>query len=52
MSSTQRIEGINVTHLTLHSDDDPMVGTYSLPRKEIEQGSHVVITSRVDMWHD
>ena len=44
-SSTQWIEGTKVPHLTLHSDDDPMVGTYNLPRKEIEQSSHVVMAS-------
>lgn len=44
-SSTQWIEGIKIPHLTLHSDDDPMVGAYNLPRKEIELSSHVVMAS-------
>ena len=39
------IEGIKAPHLTLHSDDDPMVGTYNILQKEIEQHSHVVMAS-------
>ena len=51
--STQGIEGIKikVPHLTLHSNNDPMVGTYNLLQKEIEQCSHVIMVSTYTGGH-
>jgi predicted alpha/beta-fold hydrolase len=44
-SSYQWIPGIKIPHLTLHSEDDPMVAPRNLPHKEIENSSHVVMAS-------
>ena len=44
-SSWQWIQGIKVPLLTIHSEDDPMVAAYNLPKKEIEGSTHVVMAS-------